>query len=142
MARGLNGNGVAVAVVGYDLCPVVTIADIVEQIRRACIYLWQRFERPMVASGHSAGGHLAAAMVATDWPSIYPKAPAELCFIRRILEGDLAEPQARAKQVDVAIVESRNNPAALRIDDARPWSDELADGTVAADGQDSATPHG
>ena len=71
-------GGIAVAVVGYDLCPVVTIADIVEQIRRACIYLWQRFPRPILASGHSAGGHLAAAMVATDWPSLYPKAPADL----------------------------------------------------------------
>jgi len=28
--------------------------------------------------GFSAGGHLAGAMVATDWPSLYPKAPADL----------------------------------------------------------------
>ena len=28
--------------------------------------------------GSSAGGHLAAAMVGTDWPSLYPKAPAVL----------------------------------------------------------------
>jgi arylformamidase len=78
MARGLNGRGVAVAVVGYDLCPIVSIGDIIEQIRRACIFLWQRFDRPMLASGHSAGGHLAAAMVATDWSALYPKAPADL----------------------------------------------------------------
>jgi arylformamidase len=78
MARGLNGRDVAVAVVGYDLCPIVTIGDIVEQIRRACIFLWQRFGRRMLVSGHSAGGHLAACMVATDWPSLYPKAPADL----------------------------------------------------------------
>ena len=32
----------------------------------------------MLIYGHSAGGHLAAAMVATDWPSLYPKAPADL----------------------------------------------------------------
>jgi len=78
MARGLNGRGIAVAVVGYDLCPIVTIADIIEQIRRACIFLWQRFGRRMLVSGHSAGGHLAAAMAATDWPALYPKAPADL----------------------------------------------------------------
>jgi len=77
-ARGLTGRGVAVAVVGYDLCPNVSIADIVDQIRRACAFLWQRFGRRMVIYGHSAGGHLAAAMVATDWPSLYPKAPADL----------------------------------------------------------------
>jgi arylformamidase len=28
--------------------------------------------------GHSAGGQLAAAMVATDWPTLYPKAPPDL----------------------------------------------------------------
>ena len=78
MARGLNAHGVAVAVVGYDLCPNVTIADIIEQMRRACAFLWQRFERRIFVCGHSAGGHLAAAMVATDWPSLYPKAPADL----------------------------------------------------------------
>jgi len=78
MARGLNGRGFAVAVVGYDLCPVVTVGDIVEQIRRACIFLWARFGKRMLVFGHSAGGHLTAAMVATDWQALYPKAPADL----------------------------------------------------------------
>jgi arylformamidase len=78
MARGLNANGVTVAVAGYDLCPNVAIADIIEQIRRACLFMWQRYSRPMLLVGHSAGGHLAGAMVATDWPALYPKAPADL----------------------------------------------------------------
>jgi arylformamidase len=78
MARGPNAHGVTVAVVGYDLCPNVGIGDIVEQMRRACIFLWQRFGRRLFAYGHSAGGHLAGAMVATDWVSLYPKAPADL----------------------------------------------------------------
>ncbi len=78
MARGLNEHGVAVAVVGYDLCPIVTIGDIIEQIRRACVFLWLRFGRHIMVYGHSAGGQLAAAMVATDWPTLYPKAPLDL----------------------------------------------------------------
>jgi arylformamidase len=78
MARGLNARGVAVAVAGYDLCPNVSIAEIIEQMHRACAFLWQRFGRRVFIYGHSAGGHLAAAMVATDWPSLYPKAPAAL----------------------------------------------------------------
>jgi arylformamidase len=78
MARGLNARGVTVAVAGYDLCPVVEVADIIEQMRRACAFLLQRFGRRIFVYGHSAGGHLAAAMVATDWPSLYPKAPADL----------------------------------------------------------------
>ena len=78
MARGPNSRGISVAVVGYDLCPNVTIADIVEQMRRMCAFLWQRFGRRMMVYGHSAGGHLAAALLATDWRTLYPKAPADL----------------------------------------------------------------
>jgi arylformamidase len=78
MARGPNGRGISVAVVGYDLCPVVTIADITEQMRRMCAFLWQRVGRRMTVYGHSAGGHLAAALLATDWRTLYPKAPADL----------------------------------------------------------------
>jgi len=78
VARGPNARGIGVAVVGYDLCPNVSIADIIEQMRRACAFLWQRFSRRMLVYGHSAGGHLAAAMFATDWASLYPKAPTDL----------------------------------------------------------------
>ena len=75
MARGLNQRGVAVAVVGYNLCPVVTIADIIGETRYACAMLHQRFGLPLVCYGHSAGGHLAACMLATEsqspffWPA-------------------------------------------------------------------------
>jgi arylformamidase len=92
LARGLNARGIAVAVVGYDLCPIVTIGDIIVQIRRACIFLWQRLGRRLVVSGHSAGGHLAAAMVASDWRALYPKAPPDLVPAAYAISGifDLA----------------------------------------------------
>ena len=78
MARGINAHGVAVAVTGYDLCPQVTIADIIDQIRHACIFLWLRTGQKMMVYGHSAGGHLAGAMVATEWRTLFPRAPADL----------------------------------------------------------------
>jgi arylformamidase len=65
MARGLNANGMAVAVTGYDLCPTVSIADIVDQTRGAVRYLSRRAGTRIVVFGHSAGGHLAAMMAAT-----------------------------------------------------------------------------
>ena len=78
MARGINAHGVAVAVVGYDLCPEVTIAEIIGQIRHAFLFLWLRTGRRMMVYGHSAGGHLASAMAATQWHTLYPKMPADL----------------------------------------------------------------
>jgi arylformamidase len=58
--------GIAVAVVEYDLCPQVSIATIVDECRRAVIWL-AREGGPLVVGGSSAGGHLAAMMFATDW---------------------------------------------------------------------------
>lgn len=78
MARGMNAHGIAVAVPGYDLCPQVSIAEIVRQIQAACLHLWRRFGRRIMVSGHSAGGHLAACMVATDWQALDAAAPADL----------------------------------------------------------------
>jgi arylformamidase len=66
-------QGYAVAVANYDLCPQVSIATIVDQCRRALVWLvangaalGANGERIVVA-GHSAGGHLAAMLFATDW---------------------------------------------------------------------------
>ena len=67
VARGFLAHGISVAVAGYDLCPQVRVADIVGEIRQACLYLWGRFGRHMFVYGHSAGGHLAACALATDW---------------------------------------------------------------------------
>jgi arylformamidase len=78
MAAGPNAHGIAVAVVGYDLCPQVTIAKIIDEIRMACLFLWRRFGQRIMVYGHSAGGHLAACMLATDWKTLDAGAPADL----------------------------------------------------------------
>jgi arylformamidase len=65
-ARGLNALGVSVAVPAYDLCPTVRIGDIVEQMRAACAVLARETGADVVVSGHSAGGHLAACLLATE----------------------------------------------------------------------------
>lgn len=78
MARGLNARGVPVAVVGYDLCPHVRLGHIVWEMQQAAAALWQRYNRPVVASGHSAGGHLAACLLATDWKNVDPELPDQL----------------------------------------------------------------
>jgi arylformamidase len=67
LAAGANARGIAVAMPGYDLCPAVTLAVIIEEMREAAGWLWRRHHRRLMAAGHSAGGHLAACLVATDW---------------------------------------------------------------------------
>ena len=90
MARGMNAHGVTVAVSGYDLAPQVSIGQIVEQTQQACLYLWKRLNKRIMVSGHSAGGHLAACMVATDWTKL--GAPADLAPTGYAISGlfDLA----------------------------------------------------
>jgi arylformamidase len=92
MARGLNGHGVAVAVAGYDLCPRARIADIIGEMRQACLYLWRRFGRRILVCGHSAGGHLAACLLATDWKAVAPDLPVDLVPVAYAISGlfDLA----------------------------------------------------
>jgi arylformamidase len=78
VAKGLNGNGVSTAIVGYDLCPTVTLAAIIEEMRAAVLALWRRYHARVMVFGHSAGGHLAACMVATDFSTLASDAPADL----------------------------------------------------------------
>lgn len=65
-ARGLNLAGVSVGVAGYDLCPGISIAGIVGQMRVAARKLAAHTGRPIVAAGHSAGGHLAACLLSLE----------------------------------------------------------------------------
>ena len=64
LARGLLAHGVAVAMPSYDLCPQVTLAELTEQIRGMTVFLHRRHDGKMLATGHSAGGHLAAMLLA------------------------------------------------------------------------------
>jgi arylformamidase len=68
-------RGIAYAAVGYALCPQVSMPTLVEQVRKAVAWLYDHAaglgidgERIFLA-GHSAGGHLAAALASTDWPA-------------------------------------------------------------------------
>jgi arylformamidase len=92
LAAGPNARGVTVAIAGYDLCPQVSIATIIEQMRAACLWLWRKRRRRIFVFGHSAGGHLAACMVAQDWQAFASDAPADLVPAAYAISGvfDLA----------------------------------------------------
>jgi arylformamidase len=77
-ARGLNAHGISVALPGYDLCPNVSIADIINQTRQALLALWRKHKKRMLVVGHSAGGHLTGCMVATEWHAVSKEPPNDL----------------------------------------------------------------
>lgn len=78
LAAGANAHGIAFAAAGYDLCPAVTIETIIDQMRVAAAFLFRRHGKRLTASGHSAGGHLTACLVATDWTRTAPDLPPDL----------------------------------------------------------------
>jgi arylformamidase len=86
MAAGLNARGIDVAVPGYDLCPQVSVAEIIRQMRAAAVTLGASGRR-LVVSGHSAGGQLAACLLATDWPGCDAAAPAGLVTAAYAISG-------------------------------------------------------
>jgi arylformamidase len=86
LAGGLNAHGISVAIPSYDLCPDVTVDDIIREMRGASREL-ARFGPSLVISGHSAGGHLAACMLATDWSAFDPSLPRDLVVAAYAISG-------------------------------------------------------
>ncbi len=76
--------GVSLAVVNYDLCPKVTMEEIVRQMLRASRWLWLHAEQygmdqdRLYVCGHSAGGHLTAMMMSALWPVFDARLPKDL----------------------------------------------------------------
>jgi arylformamidase len=102
--------GVAVAVVNYTLAPKAGMDEIVRQNRAAVAWL-QRNAREygldparIHVAGHSAGGHLTAMVLATDWSAfgldrdpvrgacaisgLYDLEPIRLCYLNDVLGLD------------------------------------------------------
>ena len=70
VAREMNARGIAVAIPSYPLCPDVTVSNIIANLEVCTLALWQRTQQRPVVVGHSAGGHLAACLIGTDWDKI------------------------------------------------------------------------
>lgn len=74
LAEPLTQAGFPVVMLGTDLCPEVSVADIVEQVMRGIAWTHANATRVggnarrIYLYGHSAGAHLAAMGLAEDWP--------------------------------------------------------------------------
>lgn len=84
LAQPFVSAGINVAVVGYELCPNVSITQISQQAREALAYLYLHAadlsidNARFTVMGHSAGGHITQMLMATDWPSINSDLPKDL----------------------------------------------------------------
>lgn len=89
IADAFNAAGIDIAFPSYSLCPTVSVMQIIDELRRCLAALWARTNQRPVVIGHSAGGHVTAAMLATDWSKL-PGVPADLvragCAISGIFE--------------------------------------------------------
>ncbi len=69
--------GIAVVIVEYTLVPEATLAEVVREMRSALAWLHRHGSHygldadRLFVSGSSAGGHLAAMLMAPDWPARY-----------------------------------------------------------------------
>ncbi len=89
VAPPLLDMGACVVVVNYALCPgtdkhPITIPDIALQCARSLAWVWRHIgahggnRKDISVIGHSAGGHLAAMMLACRWKDVGADLPADL----------------------------------------------------------------
>jgi len=102
LAGGLNAHGIDVAIPSYDLCPQVSVGDIVGQMRMASREL-AKFGRPLAISGHSAGGHLAACLLATDWRALDASLPETLVTAAYTISGLFDLPPLVGTSINTAL---------------------------------------
>ena len=118
LAPALVDAGISLAVVNYDLCPKVSIDEIVRQMLRASRWLWLHAEDygmdqdRLYVGGHSAGGHLAAMMMCAQWPQFDQRLPKDLWKgalaisgvydLRPLIDVDFLQPDLRLDEASAA----------------------------------------
>jgi arylformamidase len=127
-------RGVAVAMIEYPLAPAATLDAIVESVRTAMGWLHRNAASfggdaaRLHVAGHSAGGHLTAMMLSTDWPArglpadlvksgcaisgIYDLEPIRLCYLNHDVRLDAAMAQRNSP---LALVPARAAPLMLAV---------------------------
>ncbi|MDH3220688.1 MAG: alpha/beta hydrolase [Gammaproteobacteria bacterium] len=93
VAEAFNEAGIDVAVIGYPLCPQVSMTQLVNRITTALSWLFLQAAQLGVSadrinlSGHSAGGHLTAMVQTTRWQALDPGLPTDLIKSAILLSG-------------------------------------------------------
>ena len=86
-------RGYSVAVMNYQMCPDVRLTEIASQSRNAVKWLWRNADELDIIwnnfniMGHSAGGHLTAEMLFTDWTREADDLPKDLLHAAVAVSG-------------------------------------------------------
>ncbi len=84
VARAFADYGIATVIVDYDLIPAITMEELVRQCRQSLAFLYRHADslgldaEDIHISGHSAGGHLTAMCLGTDWQDFAEDLPAQI----------------------------------------------------------------
>jgi len=135
VARAFRSAGAAGVVINYALIPAVDMDELVRQCRASIAWVYRNARAfggdpsRIFVSGHSAGGHLVAMLMSTDWPAfgalppdviqvgcgisgLYDLEPIRLCFLNEVLK--LTPEQAR-RSSPVHLVPARSGPLLLAV---------------------------
>ena len=136
VAHAFAPAGAITVVVDYALVPAVTFDELVRQCRAALAWTWKHAGNfggdrdRLFISGHSAGGHLTAMMLATDWPAfdaalpadpiagacgisgLYDLAPIRLCFLNQDLQ---LTPDVAARNSPILLTPKSRAPLLLTV---------------------------
>ncbi len=107
VARAFRPVGATTVVINYALVPTVDMDELVRQCRAAIVWTYRNAaafggdSERLFVSGHSAGGHLVAMLMATDWTGfgvpadvikagcaisgLYDLEPIRLCYLNETL---------------------------------------------------------
>lgn len=140
VATHLVPAGVTTVVINYELCPESTLDGVVESVRRAFEWVVLNIAdyggdpASISISGSSAGAHLGAAILATDWRArgfpqlrltgatlitgIYNPEPARLISVNEMLRLDAAT-VARHNLEQLPVLHAC--PVHLMVGGAEPW---------------------
>ncbi|XP_043107788.1 kynurenine formamidase isoform X1 [Puntigrus tetrazona] len=115
LAVPLVQRGVVVVAVGYSIAPKGTMDVMVSEVRRSVVSVVQQYSHisALYLCGHSAGAHLAAMVLSTDWTQYGISPPIKGAFLvsgiydlQPILSTYVNEPLKMSEEVA-----SRNSPS-------------------------------
>ena len=84
LAEQVTKAGAISVMADHELCPKVTVEEIVDELRSCCAWVYRNIAQyggdptRIHLCGNSAGGHLVAMMLATDFPAVAPDLPGNL----------------------------------------------------------------